>query len=78
MTKLQKFMSKLDAQADQVEDRAGFWQSVSLLLVIWTSGGVPATKYDPRVHREFMPLFDALKALGSDLRVAVDARAFPM
>lgn len=75
MTKLQKFMGKLDAQADQVEDRAGFWQSASLLLVIWSSGGIPAAGYGPQVAPD---LFNAFKKLGSDLRVAVDARAFPI
>lgn len=75
MNALQKIMSKLDAQADQVEDRAGFWQSASLLLAVWSSGGVPAAGYGPQVAPE---LFNAFKRLGSDFRVAVDARVFPI
>jgi hypothetical protein len=78
VTKLQQTMKKFDAQAEQVADHACFWQSASLLLAIWTSGGIPAPAYDPRVHVEFQPLYRALLALGVDFRVAVDARAFPI
>lgn len=75
-TALQKIMKKFDAQAEQVEDRAGFWQSCSLLLAIWSGGGIPAPTYDPRYHSEFQPLFKAYQKLGADFRFAVDARAF--
>jgi len=78
MSAFQKYMQTLDRQADEAEDRNGFWEAVSLLLVIWSSGGIPAPAYDPRIHREFTPLFNAFKKFGSNLRVAVDARAFPI
>lgn len=73
MTKLQQTMKKFDAQAGQVEDRNGFWKGASLLLAIWSSGGIPAAGYGPQV---FPDLYNAFKRLGSDLRIAVDARAF--
>jgi hypothetical protein len=78
MTKLQKAMKKFDAQAEQAEDRAGYWQAISLLLAIWSSGGIPAAGYDPRVNRDLDPFFQAFKRLGADFRTAVDARAFPI
>lgn len=73
MTQLQKFMQTMDAQADQTEDRSVFWQSASLLLCVWSSGGVPAGGFTPTVAPD---LFAAFKKIGPSLRTAVDARAF--
>jgi len=78
MTKFQKLMQKLDEQAGQTESRSEYWQSVSLLLAIWSSGGIPAPAYDPRVNILLAPFYRALGTFGEDFRVAVNARAFPI
>lgn len=71
MSDLQKIVKKFEAQAALAGP--DFWQSASLLLAIWSSGGVPAAGYGPQVAPD---LFNAFKRLGASLRAAVDARAF--
>ena len=82
MTKLAKTMQKFDAQAEQVEDRACFWQSISNALMIWEGiakhGGIPRAEWDPRHNRALAPAYKARRALGSAFTVAVNARAFPI
>lgn len=75
VTCLQKIMSRFDAEASCSGDHAGYWQSASLLLAIWSSGGIPVAGYSPQVAPD---LFKAFKKFGSDLRIAIDARAFPI
>lgn len=73
---LQAFLAKLEDNASDYENPQAFWESVSLLFAIWTSGGIPAAGYDPNYNRSLMPLFDALRKFGDSLHKAVDARVF--
>lgn len=70
---MKKQIAKFEAQAAACGDARGFWQSASLLLVIWSSGMVPAAGYGPQVCPE---LFNAFKKFGSEFRAAIDQRAF--
>lgn len=69
-------MKSLDEQAAASGNRKEFWGAVGLCLVVWSSGGIPAASFDPRVHDHLKPLFEAYRQIGAPLREAVDARLF--
>ncbi len=75
MTALQKTMRHFDDEAARSGNAPAFWASASLLLAIWSSSGIPSAGYGPQAA---VDLFDAFKRHGRDLRIAVDARVFPV
>lgn len=76
LTSLEKYLKDLELNAAECGDPVRFWSGASLLLRIWTAGGIPTAHYDPRANRSLMPLYEALNKFGIPLRTAIDARAF--
>lgn len=73
---LDSYLADLQALATESGNAAAFWEAAGLCLAIWTSGGVPAASWDPRVNRNLTPLFNALKRFKQPLVDAVNARVF--
>lgn len=73
---VEQFVAQLDALAANSGNAAAYWQTAGLCMAIWTSGGVPAAAWDPRLHSNLMPGFKALQKFGRPLVDAINTRAF--